>query len=102
MNQIGHDVFGKEMINNFKQQNISTDFIIETPDSFTGTASISVTRKGDNSIVYIPGATNTLTPEEINNFNEAFFKDCSLFVSTFECTPESLHAALLLARKHKG
>lgn len=90
------------MIENFQQHNISTEFVLKCPDVMTGTAAIIVTRKGDNNIVYVPGATNSLTPEEINKLSDSLFKDCRLFVSTFECTPESLHAALLLARKHKG
>ena len=59
-------------------------------------------RTGENNIVYVPGATNLLTPDEIRNVGEAMFKDCRLFVSTFECVPESLHTALSLARKFGG
>ncbi|XP_046909426.2 ribokinase [Dermatophagoides farinae] len=99
--KIGNDTFGDEMIENFQQHNISTEFVLKCPDVMTGTAAIIVTRKGENNIVYVPGATNSLTPEEINKLSDSLFKDCRLFVSTFECTPESLHAALLLARKHK-
>ncbi|KAI7690503.1 Ribokinase [Sarcoptes scabiei] len=99
--KIGCDVFGKEMIKNFEQHNISTSFLILSSDLPTGTASITVTRKGENNIVYVPGATNLLSPNEINDVSDSLFKDCRLFVSTFECLPESLHTALLLARKHK-
>lgn len=90
------------MIENFKQQNISTEFILRCPDQMTGTASITVTRKAECNIVYVPGPTDLLTPDEINKLSDLLFKNCRLFVSTFECIPESLHTALLLARKHKG
>lgn len=59
-------------------------------------------RTGENNIVYIPGATNLLSPDDINSVGEALFKNCGLFVSTFECTSQSLHAALNLARKYRG
>lgn len=101
MAKIGHDTFGEEMMKNFQQQNVCTDYLFITKDAFTSTASITVTRKGENNIVYVPGATNLLTPEEITAAAEkGLFKDCRLFVSTFECTPPSLHTALQLARKH--
>ena len=90
------------MIKNFREQNVCTDFLFYTKDAFTSTASITVTRKGENNIIYIPGATNLLTPEEITSVGEALFKDVRLFVSTFECTSQSLHAALSLARKYGG
>lgn len=44
--QIGHDTFGEEMMKNFQQQNVSTDYLFITKDAFTSTASITVTRKG--------------------------------------------------------
>lgn len=99
--KIGSDTFGEEMVKNFKEQNICTDFLHFTQLACTSTASITVTRKGDNNIIYIPGATNLLTPEEITTVSEGIFKDCGLFVCTFECTPQSLHTALSLARKYK-
>lgn len=100
--KIGNDLFGDEMIQNFKDHKICTDFIIRTSDSLTGTASITVTRKGENNIVYVPGATNLLTSDEITNFSDSLFKNCGLFVSTFECTPQTLYTALSTARKYKA
>ncbi len=44
--QIGHDTFGEEMMKNFQQQNVCTDYLFITKDAFTSTASITVTRKG--------------------------------------------------------
>lgn len=63
---------------------------------------VSLAPSGENNIVYVPGATNLLSPQELTSVGEALFKDCRLFVSTFECTPESLHTALSLSRKYGG
>lgn len=100
LTKIGYDSFGEEMLKNFEAHNISRDFVYLTRDACTATASITVTRKGENNIIYVPGATNLLTPDEITAVSDNLFAGCSLFVSTFECVPASLHAALLAARKH--
>jgi sugar/nucleoside kinase (ribokinase family) len=57
---------------------------------------------GQNSIVYVPGATNLLKPEEILAREKTIFKDCQLFVTAFECIPQTLHQALSIARKQGG
>ena len=57
---------------------------------------------GQNSIIYVPGPSNLLTPKEIEQSSESIFSGCKLFVSTFECTPSTLQTALSIAKKKSG
>lgn len=99
LTKIGDDIFGREMLDNFKRWHINTDNVLITAEIFTATASICVSDSGENTIVYVPGPTNLLMPHEIAERHSSLFKHCKLFVSTFECIPESLLEALSLARK---
>ena len=96
--KVGDDVFGREMLENFDNCHINTENVLITKETFTATASICVSDSGENTIVYVPGPTNLLMPSEISERRSSLFKDCKLFVSTFECIPESLLVALSLAR----
>lgn len=57
---------------------------------------------GQNSIVYVPGPANLLSPQEITRVENNIFKGIKLFVTTFECTAQTLHMALKLAKKQGG
>ncbi|CAG2165764.1 unnamed protein product, partial [Oppiella nova] len=101
--KIGDDIFGHEMITNYKKYNINIDNVLLTKDVFTATAAISVAESGQNTIIYVPGPTNLLMPAEISSMEAKLFNsNCKLFVPTFECLPETLFQALTIARKSGG
>ncbi|CAG2121336.1 unnamed protein product, partial [Medioppia subpectinata] len=96
--KIGDDLFGRELLDNYKKYNINIDNVLLTKDVFTATAAISVADSGQNTIIYIPGPTNTLMPDEISSIEANLFNDnCKLFVPTFECLPQTLHRVLTIA-----
>lgn len=99
--KIGEDIFGSEMIDNFKEHDINIDNVLLTKEAFTSTANICVTDSGQNSVVYVAGAANLLTPQELSKVEDKIFTDCKLFVTTFECIPQTLQKALSMARKQK-
>lgn len=61
---VGADVFGQEIIVNLKNNRIDTTNVESVTHLPSGSAHITVV-DGDNSIVYIPGANNAVTEEQI-------------------------------------
>ena len=59
---VGDDGFGKEILNNFKENGVFTDHVEPVPHSESGTAHITLA-EGDNSIIVVKGANNHVTPE---------------------------------------
>ena len=63
----GHDLFGKQMAENLKNENINIDHVRSDPGEASGVALITVDRKGENTIVVAPGANATLKPGDVND-----------------------------------
>jgi ribokinase len=63
--KVGTDMFGKQAIENFKQEGIDTDFVVEDPENPSGVALIFVDQKGENSIAVASGANSSLTVQEV-------------------------------------
>lgn len=61
---VGEDEFGQRLIDNLKNYNINTDHVkIETGEP-SGASFIRL-YQGDNSIIYVPGANNSVSPQDI-------------------------------------
>lgn len=56
---------------------------------------------GQNSIVYVGGAQDSLTGEDIVSLS-ALFKKSKLFVPNFECQPDALLSGLRVAKQFGG
>lgn len=64
--KLGRDVFGEQTRQNFADQGIATDFLFFDDDQPSGVAPIWVDEEtGQNSIIVVPGANNTMTREEV-------------------------------------
>jgi len=63
--KLGRDIFGENTLNNYRKQNINIDYVLFTEEASTGVAPIIVDKKGNNSIVVVPGANILLTPKEV-------------------------------------
>lgn len=61
---VGTDLFGKEIVDNLVENQIFTSNVESVTHVPSGSAHISVV-DGDNSIIYIPGANNEITKEQI-------------------------------------
>lgn len=61
---VGTDLFGQEIIANLKNNQINTDNVEPVTGLPSGSAHITVV-DGDNSIVYIPGANDAITHEQV-------------------------------------
>ncbi|KAG8190028.1 hypothetical protein JTE90_000123 [Oedothorax gibbosus] len=98
--KVGDDSFGQEHLENFRKLNVHSEFVTISKTSNTSTASILVTDDGENCIVFVPGAINELTPEDIFAA-ENVIKQSQVLLATYECPLTTLLAAFTLARKYK-
>lgn len=63
--KVGNDLFGKQALQQFKRENIQTDFIVTDPHLPSGVALINVDTDGENCISVAPGANSSLKPSEV-------------------------------------
>ncbi len=64
--RMGNDIFGENTLNNFNELGVNTDHALLTNSSYTGVAPIAVDPDGNNSIIFIPGANDLLSPQDID------------------------------------
>jgi ribokinase len=66
LGRVGDDGFGGPLVRALEEKGVGTALIEEVPHSSTGTAFITVTEDGENSITVAPGANRRLTPEDVD------------------------------------
>ncbi|MCP4752073.1 MAG: ribokinase [Proteobacteria bacterium] len=97
--KVGRDVFGENTLENYKTNNIDTQFVFFDEERFSGVAPISVdVVTGQNSIVIVPGANMGLSPEDVAKA-ETEIGSSDLVVCQLEIPQESTLEAFRLARK---
>ncbi|MGQ8338079.1 ribokinase [Sunxiuqinia sp. A32] len=70
--KVGDDIFGKQSLENLRNENINVEYIQTDPKSPSGVALITVDGSGENSIVVAQGANGTLLPNNISELNSVF------------------------------
>ncbi|MHC4712522.1 MAG: ribokinase [Planctomycetota bacterium] len=68
---LGNDVFGHEMIANFRRERVGTDHVTLDRKNPSGVAMIMVDAAGENVIAVAPGANALLTPDHIDKARES-------------------------------
>ena len=63
--EVGADAFGEIAIDNLKNANVSSEYVFKAEGISTGVAIIEVSKSGENSIVFIPGANRMVDVEFI-------------------------------------
>lgn len=97
--KLGKDLFGDQTIVNFKSHQVTTEFVFVAEGVSSGVAPITVTHKGENAIVIVPGANELLTVGEVDQAAE-IIKKSRLMVCQLEIPPMVTLHALKVARKH--
>ncbi|MDE3143830.1 MAG: ribokinase [Bacteroidota bacterium] len=72
--KVGNDVFGKQIIEGFRKENMNTDFVFVDEKNPSGAALIMVNATGENCIVVAPGSNGNLLMSDIDkvkNISEA-------------------------------
>ncbi|KAM3930128.1 ribokinase [Leptodactylus fuscus] len=97
--KVGEDSFGNNYIENFKKNEVCTDFVFQTGAAATGAASIIVNAEGQNAIVIVAGANLLLDSEDLTKATAAI-TGARVIVCQLEISPEVTLEALKIA--HKG
>lgn len=67
---VGDDNFGKIILDNFRQNQVITDYVEPVTQMESGTAHITLA-EGDNSIIVVKGANDYVTPEYVQKAGKA-------------------------------
>jgi ribokinase len=98
ISKIGRDDFGSLARRTYAEEGIHTAFLFESADEPTGAASIVVHEsKGENAIVVVSGACNSLTTSEIDSARERIASS-AVFLTQLEQPVALAEHALRLAR----
>ena len=97
ISKLGRDAFGDLARNLYRTEKIDTQFLYETEEYPTGTASIVVDEKnGENAIVVVPGACFEVTQEEVERARSLIARS-SVFVTQLETRLPAVEYALSIA-----
>jgi ribokinase len=65
LGRVGEDPFGAELVENLRENGVDTSYVESVPEAPTGSAFITVTPDGENTIVVSPGANRSFGPKEV-------------------------------------
>lgn len=99
VNCVGDDPYAKQMVDNFKQDGINTEYVFRETAISSGTALIMIGDKGDNYLSVAPGANYRLTPEYIDTVEE-YIKNAEILLLQYEILPETLEYAIKKASEY--
>lgn len=98
ISKLGEDEFAKLALSTWKNEGV-IPLVIQDRDSFTGAAFIYVDNKiGDNAIIVVPGAAQTITPEDIEAYRDEITSS-SIFMTQIETPLETSIRGLEIARE---
>lgn len=98
--RLGKDSFGDEALNAYRQEGITTDFIVRDADIHSGVALILVNENGENIIAVGPGANGHLTAEDVQAASAAIQQADCLLVQ-LEIPVDAVRTAVEIAHQHK-
>lgn len=99
VSKIGYDLFGLQALEIYKSEKINTEFIFTDPKNPSGVALISVDSFGENSIIVAPGASRTLSIEDIDKAKEKI-KEADIMLMQLEVPIETAEYAAGIAQKY--
>ncbi len=98
--KLAQDSFSDELLSVMSGRGVDTQYVLRQADSTAGIAMIWVDAKGQNSIVFNPGANRLLMPDDVPAYDHCFTEGSILLV-TGEIRPDTIYAAIRQA-KQKG
>jgi ribokinase len=96
--RVGQDAFGKQLMENLRQEGVETTLVSVDESAPSGIATITLDEQGQNSIVVASGANLHLSAEEVRRAGQNL-TDCRVMVSQLEipleCVIEAAKQAML-------
>ena len=99
ISKIGYDLFGLQALEIYRSEKINTEYIFTDQKSPSGVALISVDSFGENSIIVAPGASRSLSIEDINKAEEKI-KEADIILMQLEIPIDTVEYAATIACKY--
>jgi ribokinase len=99
--KVGNDVFGEQARQQFRNENICTDFILTDPDNASGIALITVDQHGENTIVVAQGANASLHIDDLRQITPVIAA-CDIILLQLEISLDAVSFVLKEAKRHPG
>ena len=97
--KVGNDLFGEATVKNFASYGIDTKHVRIVDGVSSGVAPIFVEPNGQNRIIVVKGANDTLKPADVDEAAEAL-RGVDTIVLQFEIPLETVYYTVQFARKH--
>lgn len=97
--KVGNDLFGEATVKNFASFGIDAAHVGIVDGVSSGVAPIFVDSNGQNRIIVVKGANDTLKPADVEAAAEVL-RDVDAIVLQFEIPLETVYYAVAFARKH--
>jgi ribokinase len=97
--RVGDDLFGPSTIKNFEKQGIDATHVRQVTGVSSGVAPIFVDPSGQNRIIVVKGANDTLKPPDIDAAADTL-KSADCIVLQFEIPLETVYYTIKFARKN--
>jgi ribokinase len=97
--RLGDDLFGPASIQNFSSRGIATSRVLITPGVSSGVAPIFVDSSGQNRILVVKGANDSLSPADIEAASSVLLR-ADIIVLQLEVPLETVYFTLRFARQH--
>lgn len=98
--KVGHDLFGEATVKNFASFGINTTHVRIVNGVSSGVAPIFVEPSGQNRIIVVKGANDTLKPADVDEATEAL-RSVDTIVLQFEIPLETIYYTVRFAHKHE-
>lgn len=95
----GNDLFGKQAIQQYKEEGIDTQYIVSDPNLPSGVALITVDKNGENCIVVAMGANSSLIPADFKKAEEEL-KTAEVLLMQLETPIETIEYAAQFANEN--
>jgi ribokinase len=96
---LGLDTYGGEYLTQFANEGVDFSYVSRSQTNGTGTASISVDKDGQNSIIIVQGANLDFSPAHVYQLEHAI-KDANVVILQNEIALDSTRMALELCKSH--
>ncbi|MDD3195102.1 MAG: ribokinase [Paludibacter sp.] len=96
ISKTGNDLFGRQSVEMYGEENIVTDYILSDQNLPSGVALIMVDRNGENCIVVASGANGSLSPKDIEKARKVI-ESADILLMQLEVPMDTVEYAAKLA-----
>lgn len=99
--KVGYDVLGNEYLSYLTENGIDIRYIKKSLECPTGTAFINRDEKGENTMVVVSGANQSLTVEDIEE-NKSIFLNSKIILSQYELPVNATQRVFQMVKEKNG